>query len=1195
MKTQKPILFFLLFLAALLLPIPFLKSLVHAAAGPDIKVRFNGAPAEVVSSSSGEAKVRVPLGASTGPISIETRAGVIYSEKDFEVNATPAPYNVSVKGSVENMEITWTPPIALGLSGYDIYRSTGKNGSYQKIREGTTGTFYMDEDPALEVGTTYYYKVGAVYEGNKKSPVSEPASDVFGRLSIWIPNVNAAREKGQGLTREGYLYTLQTPINVENADNVSIEEAALYLDYDFTALRPIKVERTILTKDLEWGLENALGTMKISLKKKSGKPLRGKGTLFNVVFEIMDTAVEGHVLEFKFHGKDHPDFPSYITAPNQKDIPLDLSNGAMRVQLKYQKGDVSGDTFIQADDSSQAFVYATGFSEPGRGPLAGGDIDGDRTIMTNDAGLILYHVVNRDWPSLKNIKEVFGKTRTVDMGEKTLGAKLSRQGLRAKGTEAQRHKGTEGQRTEDGGNLRFEIVDLGFKSEIRNPKSKIKLKAEDGNNPQPVTRNSSPVTRHWSLNERYLEVPLYINTLNDMHSGEFNVLYPAEILEALDFTLDRRLGKKFEVNTEFRKKGLAVVSLIYSQKGLAALGFKRTRIGVLKFRILTDKAAKGELSFSAVDLYDRFGRNFARSDLGMKVNSKKASFSIQASASGDKANLGFGIADCGFGIWDTSTGLSTGLKSEIQNPKSKIKLKAEDGNNPQPTTRNSSLVTRHSSLLYGHSSLDNKDPSSITGFAPSKGKAGDIVRVKYTSVAALISPEPGTTLASASQEFTWDLGSGVSECKLEVGSAQGGSDFDSYSTTSRASRIVPGLPMDGSPIYVRLSSAMVDGSSYYKDYTFTSPRPIAAVIVNPSGNSTLSSSSQTFYWSKGSLVDEYKLEAGSSQGGSDIDSFSSPTRISRSIDNLPVDGSKIYIRLSSRIGQGWRYQDYEYTAYKAPIAEITYPPNGSTLSSSAVTFKWDLVKGISGYKLEVGTSPGAADIDSFTTTSLSSREVSGLPVDGSKVYARLSSLRDGVWFYNDYYFTAFEAFARITSPPNGSTLSSSSVTFKWNLVNGISEYKLEVGTSPGAADIHSSTTTSLSSREVSGLPTDGSKVYVRLSSLAGSVWQYKDYEYTAYSAGEVARAEISSPAAGSAFSSTTVTFKWNLLDGVSQYKLEVGTSPGGSDLDSFTTTSRNYRTVSGLPSNGGTVYVRLGSLIGATWYYKEYTFKAMKK
>ncbi len=67
--------------------------------------------------------------------------------------------------------------------------------------------------------------------------------------------------------------------------------------------------------------------------------------------------------------------------------------------------------------------------------------------------------------------------------------------------------------------------------------------------------------------------------------------------------------------------------------------------------------------------------------------------------------------------------------------------------------------------------------------------------------------------------------------------------------------------------------------------------------------------------------------------------------------------------------------------------------------------------------------------------------------------------------------------SNITSPENGSTLLSSSITFTWEDVN--SEYYLDVGTSAGANDIYGTSEGSNTSATVTGIPTDV-PVYVKL-------------------------------------------------------------------------------------------------------------------
>ncbi|MCP4113580.1 MAG: hypothetical protein GY749_49995, partial [Desulfobacteraceae bacterium] len=86
-------------------------------------------------------------------------------------------------------------------------------------------------------------------------------------------------------------------------------------------------------------------------------------------------------------------------------------------------------------------------------------------------------------------------------------------------------------------------------------------------------------------------------------------------------------------------------------------------------------------------------------------------------------------------------------------------------------------------------------------------------------------------------------------------------------------------------------------------------------------------------------------------------------------------------------------------------------------------------------------------------------------------------------------------------------------------------------------------------------------------------------------------AEMRTPGPGSFLSSTDATFTWN-NSGASQYLLWIGTSPGSDDIYSGSEGTNTSKTVTGLPSGGETLYVRLSSLIGDDWFTYDYTYTA---
>ena len=89
----------------------------------------------------------------------------------------------------------------------------------------------------------------------------------------------------------------------------------------------------------------------------------------------------------------------------------------------------------------------------------------------------------------------------------------------------------------------------------------------------------------------------------------------------------------------------------------------------------------------------------------------------------------------------------------------------------------------------------------------------------------------------------------------------------------------------------------------------------------------------------------------------------------------------------------------------------------------------------------------------------------------------------------------------ILSPIPGSVLPGASATWKWtDNGNPVTEWWLTVGTSTGGADLYSSGSLSAVSREhtVSGLPTAGETVFVRLQYREDGLWLSSDVQYTAF-------------------------------------------------------------------------------------------------
>ena len=351
-----------------------------------------------------------------------------------------------------------------------------------------------------------------------------------------------------------------------------------------------------------------------------------------------------------------------------------------------------------------------------------------------------------------------------------------------------------------------------------------------------------------------------------------------------------------------------------------------------------------------------------------------------------------------------------------------------------------------------------------------------------------------------------------------------------------------------------------------------------AYMTSPANGSNIGSS-VTFQWTTGTGATEYWLHIGTSVGAANIYNAGTGASTSRTVSGLPT--GTIYVRLWSWTYGAWASRDYVY--YRGVPATITSPSPGSALSGSA-TFQWTTGTAVAEYFLYVGSSgAGSNNIYGQSQGTSTSRTVSGLPTSGT-IYVRLWSRIGGSWSWYDYTYTT-GAPAVMTSPTPGSALNSSA-TFQWTTGSNVTEYYLYVGSGgAGSFNIYYGSQGTSTSKTVTGLPSSGA-IYVRLWSLVGGSWQWKDYTYTTGSP-----AVMSSPTPGSTLGSSA-TFAWTTGSNVTEYYLYVGSTGAGSvDIYYGSQGASTSRTVTGLPSSG-TIYVRLWSLVGGSWQYIDYTYLA---
>jgi hypothetical protein len=471
-----------------------------------------------------------------------------------------------------------------------------------------------------------------------------------------------------------------------------------------------------------------------------------------------------------------------------------------------------------------------------------------------------------------------------------------------------------------------------------------------------------------------------------------------------------------------------------------------------------------------------------------------------------------------------------------------------------------------------------------------------------SSQGVINSPVPNSTLNGSSVAFTWTAGSGATAYWIDVGSTSGGNNYYSSGNLGNVlAQTINNLPTNGSAVYVTLYS-LVGGTWLSNAYTYTATAFTAlsgaGVITSPANGSTLSGSSVAFTWTAGAGASAYWLDVGSTAGGNNYYSSGNLGDVlTVTVNSLPTNGSAVYATLYSLISGNWTPNAYIYAGYNSAGASgvITIPVSGSTLMGSSVTFNWTAGSAASAYWLDVGSTAGGNNYySSGNLGNVLTVTVNSLPTNGSAVYATLYSLISGNWTPNAYIYTGYNSTGAggvITTPASGSTLTGSSVTFDWMAGAAASAYWLDVGSSSGGNNYYSSGNLgNVLTTTASGLPTDGSTIYVTLYSLISGVWSGNAYTYTALTP-TGGLAAMTSPVPGATLSGTTMTFTWSSDSSATGYWVDIGSTAGGNDVySSGNLGTATTTTVSTLPANGNTIYVSLYSYVGGQWLNNPVTY-----
>lgn len=244
---------------------------------------------------------------------------------------------------------------------------------------------------------------------------------------------------------------------------------------------------------------------------------------------------------------------------------------------------------------------------------------------------------------------------------------------------------------------------------------------------------------------------------------------------------------------------------------------------------------------------------------------------------------------------------------------------------------------------------------------------------------------------------------------------------------------------------------------------------------------------------------------------------------------------------------------------KAPM--LLFPAPGSAGVALDTEIRWEAVEGVPGYLLSLGTTPGGTELLNRQQMGNATRYVppEGLP-EFTRVYVTivLYFFEEGipeVYCNSDSFVTAAvtepPACSSLLTPTDGSTGVSTKSLIRWNYVPGASAYRIEMGTSPGSADLYEETFQErLTFLPPDDLPED-QRIYLRIIPLNrfGEASDCPEYSFTTGKIGEVPGcSRLIYPRDGDTDVPLNPELQWEEVPGATGYRVSIGNSPFTSEI-----------------------------------------------
>jgi hypothetical protein len=363
---------------------------------------------------------------------------------------------------------------------------------------------------------------------------------------------------------------------------------------------------------------------------------------------------------------------------------------------------------------------------------------------------------------------------------------------------------------------------------------------------------------------------------------------------------------------------------------------------------------------------------------------------------------------------------------------------------------------------------------------------------------------PGTSIT-----YSWNASPGATMYWITVSKSSDRSDASQYKINGLLGNVThytdTAYPNNGTTYYWWINAGNQAGWAPISqvidnELTFINGArpPSAPILLSPGNGTVVSGTSITFEWNASALATNYYITVSTSPDLSD----SSMYKLSGLLGNVtqytdtgyPNNGSTYYWWINAGNSGGWapqadvRANGFSFVNYTAPPSAPTLvaPGNNTYTSGTSITFRWNASAGATNYYITVSTSSDPSNSSKWKVSGPVGNVLqytnAGYSNNGITYYWWVSAGNSGGWSPQEQVGANGFRFINGTQPPpapilvspgNGTVVSGTSVTFRWNASARATMYYITVSTSSD--------------------PSDSSKW--KVSGLLGNVLQYTNTGY----------------------------------------------------------------------------------------------------